>query len=97
MHFVVVGYVAGTLTTLSFVPQVRRALRTRKTDDISWGWLAMFQTGVVLWLIYGLVLHDWPIILANLVTMSLCGVLMGVKARSGKSAVKLGRAEAVAD
>ena len=97
MHFAVVGYVAGTLTTLSFVPQVRRALRTRKTDDISWGWLAMFQTGVVLWLIYGLVLHDWPIILANLVTMSLCGVLMAVKARSGKSTAKLTRAQAVAD
>ena len=89
-----VGYIAGTLTTLSFVPQVVRALRTRKTADISWGWLAAFQCGVVLWLVYGLVLHDWPIILANLVTMSLCAVLIGAKARSSRPAAKLTAAEA---
>lgn len=97
MDFAAVGYIAGTLTTLSFVPQVLRALRTRRTDDISWGWLAIFQCGVVLWLVYGLVLRDWPIILANLVTMSLCGVLIGLKARARKPATKLARAEAAAD
>jgi len=94
MNFAIVGYVAGTLTTLSFVPQVARALRTRKTDDISWGWLAIFQCGVVLWLIYGLVLRDRPIILANLVTMSLCGMLIAVKARATKPRAKLARLQA---
>ena len=97
MSFAVIGYVAGTLTTLSFVPQVVRALRTRKTDDISWGWLAIFQCGLVLWFIYGLILRNWPMILANAVTMSLCGVLIGLKARAPKRAAKLTRAEAAAD
>jgi MtN3 and saliva related transmembrane protein len=97
MSFAVVGYIAGTLTTLSFVPQVARALRTRKTDDISWGWLSIFQCGLMLWFAYGVMLRNWPMILANAVTMSLCGVLIGLKARSPKPAIELAHAEAAAD
>jgi len=81
MTFAVIGYVAGTLTTLSFVPQVARAVRTRQTADIAWGWLIVFQLGLGLWLAYGLVLHNWPMILANSVTMSLCALLMLTKYR----------------
>jgi len=94
MSFAVVGYIAGTLTTLSFVPQVARAWRTRKTDDISWGWLAIFQCGLMLWCVYGVMLRNWPMILANAVTMSLCGVLIGLKARGSKSSGELAGAQA---
>jgi len=86
------GYLAGFCTTLSFVPQVMRAFRTRHCDDLSWAWLFVFQCGLACWFIYGLILTNWPMILANSITMSMCFVLMGMKARyqgrQAKSAVR---------
>lgn len=98
MRLALIGYAAGTLTTLSFVPQVLRAWRTRHTDDLAWAWLVAFQAGLSLWLLYGVILRDWPIILANFVTIALCAVLMVLKARNHSSAensgAKLVRAQA---
>src|SRR5215472_5817250 len=91
MDFAVIGYVAGFWTTISFVPQVVRAWRTRHTDDLVWGWLIVFQVGLGLWLVYGLILRNWPMILANSVTMSLCTALMLMKLRFSKPAAKLAR------
>ncbi|HZD92804.1 MAG TPA: SemiSWEET transporter [Candidatus Sulfotelmatobacter sp.] len=71
------GFFAGTLTTLSFVPQVLRAWRTKRCHDLSWGMLISFSAGVVLWLIYGLLLWAAPIISANAVTLALL-ILIGV-------------------
>jgi MtN3 and saliva related transmembrane protein len=85
MRLAFIGYAAGTLTTLSFVPQVWRAWHTRHTDDLAWAWLVAFQAGLSLWLIYGVILRDWPIILANFVTIALCAVLMLLKARTSRS------------
>ena len=65
------GFLAGTLTTLSFVPQVIKAWRSKRCDDLSWGMLITFSAGVVLWLIYGLRLWAPPIIIANAITLSL--------------------------
>jgi MtN3 and saliva related transmembrane protein len=76
-----IGYVAGFLTTLSFVPQVVRAYRTRSVHDLSWIWLLVFVAGLSGWLTYGLVLNDWPMILANSITISLCVALMYMKVR----------------
>ena len=75
------GFAAGTLTTISFVPQVHKAWRSKRCDDLSLGMLLAFGLGVFLWLIYGLVLHDWPIILANAVTLALILALLWLKAR----------------
>lgn len=75
------GFAAGTLTTLSFVPQVHKAWRSKRCDDLSMGMLLAFGAGVFLWLIYGLVLRDSPIILANAVTLALILVLLWLKAR----------------
>jgi MtN3 and saliva related transmembrane protein len=94
MDFAVIGYLAGTLTTLSFVPQVVRAWRTRHADDIAWGWLIIFQLGLGLWLTYGVVLRNWPMILANTVTMTLCTVLMVMKHRFAKPTPKLAQMKA---
>ena len=93
MRFAVIGYIAGFCTTISFVPQVLRAWRTRHTDDLAWGWLIAFGFGVTFWLIYGLVLTDWPMILANSVTLSLCLALMLMKLRFDSPAAKLFRAQ----
>jgi len=65
------GFLAGTLTTLSFVPQVIKAWRSKRCEDLSWGMLITFSAGVVLWLAYGLMLWAAPIIAANAVTLAL--------------------------
>ena len=54
------GFVAGTLTTLSFLPQVHKAWRTKRCDDLSMGMLLSFGAGVCLWLVYGLILRASP-------------------------------------
>jgi MtN3 and saliva related transmembrane protein len=75
------GFAAGTLTTVSFVPQVHKALRSKRCDDLSWGMLLAFGVGITLWLIYGLVLRAAPIIVANAVTLTLIIALLWLKAK----------------
>lgn len=65
------GMVAGTLTTIAFIPQVVRIWRTRSTHDISLSMFCIFSFGVACWLLYGIALGAWPIIVANLVTLAL--------------------------
>jgi MtN3 and saliva related transmembrane protein len=79
------GFVAGTLTTLSFLPQVHKAWSTKRCDDLSMGMLLSFGTGVLLWMIYGLYLRAAPIIAANVVTLALIVVLVILKARYRKA------------
>jgi len=94
MDFAFIGYVAGFCTTVSFVPQVVRAWRTRHAGDIAWGWLIIFQLGLGLWLTYGLILRNWPMILANTITMTLCTILMIMKYRFAKPAGHLAQVKA---
>ena len=75
------GFIAGTLTTISFVPQVLHAWRSKRCDDLSWAMLLTFSAGVVLWLVYGLRLWAMPVIVANAVTLVLLLVIMVMKAR----------------
>jgi MtN3 and saliva related transmembrane protein len=75
------GFIAGTLTTISFVPQVLHAWRSKRCDDLSWAMLLTFSAGVVLWLVYGLRLCAMPVIVANAVTLVLLLVIMVMKAR----------------
>ena len=75
------GFVAGTLTTCAFWPQLRKTWVTKSAGDVSLGMLAIFSTGVCLWLLYGLVLEAWPIILANFVTLLLTGAILVLKLR----------------
>ncbi len=77
----VIGFVAGTLTTLSFLPQVHKAWRTQRCNDLSMGMLLSFAGGVTLWLVYGLFLGAAPIIVANAVTLVLVVTLILLKAR----------------
>ena len=73
------GYLAGTLTTLSFVPQVHKAWRSKSCHDLSWGMLIVFSLGVTFWLIYGLRLWAMPIIVANAVTLALLIIIIVLK------------------
>lgn len=62
---------AGTLTTVSFVPQVVKIWKSKHAGDVSGMMFAIFSGGVVLWLSYGIMLRAWPIIVANAITLVL--------------------------
>ena len=75
------GFMAGILTTISFVPQVLHAWRSKSCDDLSWGMLLTFSGGVVLWMVYGIRLWAMPIIVANAITLALLLIIMVLKVR----------------
>ncbi|MEN9629453.1 MAG: hypothetical protein RJA10_2680 [Pseudomonadota bacterium] len=75
------GYCAATLTSLSFLPQALLTLRTRNVEGISLGMYSAFTAGVALWLAYGIVLGEWPIIAANALTLTLASVILVMKLR----------------
>jgi MtN3 and saliva related transmembrane protein len=74
-----IGYAAATLTTASFLPQAVLTLRTRDTRGISLAMYSAFTAGVALWLLYGLALGQWPIIVANAVTLALAATILLTK------------------
>jgi len=73
------GFIAGTLTTFAFVPQVVRAWQTRSVNDLSLAMLVVFTTGVGLWLVYGIAIGSMPVIVSNAVTLLLTLVLVVFK------------------
>lgn len=74
-----VGYLAATLTTVSFLPQAILTLKTRDTDSLSLGMYSLFTAGVLLWLVYGIYLANVAIIAANAVTFLLAAIILGFK------------------
>ncbi|MFM9863526.1 MAG: SemiSWEET family sugar transporter [Micropepsaceae bacterium] len=76
-----IGTLAATLTTLSFLPQVAKTWQTRSAADFSWIWLLAFAAGLALWLVYGIALMSWPLIAANGITLSLVLMIVFVKWR----------------
>src|SRR5687768_3192060 len=75
------GLAAGSLTTVAFLPQVIKTWRTRSAKDLSLGMFSLFCLGVVLWLAYGLIVNDIPVIAANLLTLLLASTLLFFKLR----------------
>jgi MtN3 and saliva related transmembrane protein len=75
------GLLAGTLTTLSFLPQVVKTWRTRSTHDISLWMFSLFNAGLALWLVYGIRIGSTPIIVANSVTLVLALTILYFKLR----------------
>ncbi|MFB9069153.1 SemiSWEET transporter [Pseudofulvimonas gallinarii] len=78
-----VGFAAATLTTLSFVPQAIKTWRSRDTRALSLSMYAAFTVGVGCWLAYGLLLGSWPMILSNIVTLTLAAMILVLKIRHG--------------
>jgi MtN3 and saliva related transmembrane protein len=76
---VLIGYIAGALTTLSFVPQVTRAWKLKETRDLSLAMLLLFAAGVLLWTLYGIWIGSMPIIAADVITFILILVLLWMK------------------
>lgn len=75
------GFVAGTITVVSFVPQVVQVWRTRRTRDLSFGAFALLASGAVLWLAYGVLTRDWPVIATNSAVLVLVGAILVAKLR----------------
>jgi len=78
-----IGTVAATLTTVSFVPQALKALRTRDTASISLGMYVVFTLGIACWFAYGVALGSWPMMVSNLITLALAGAILVMKLRFG--------------
>lgn len=83
MNFEWFGFAAAFLTSISFVPQAIMTIRTRNTSGISRAMYSMFTVGVALWLVYGIALESWPMILANSVTLALAATILALKLRYG--------------
>lgn len=80
------GLGAGSLTTLAFVPQVLKTWRSKSGNDISLGMFLLFSSGVLLWLIYGLLIGALSVILANGVTLLLSVAILVLKLRYARRA-----------
>ena len=81
-----IGYVAATLTTASFVPQAVLTFRTRDVSGISLGMYSAFTLGVALWLLYGVLIEAWPVVIANTITLALAASILVMRLRFGSSA-----------
>ena len=79
----IVGTVAACLTTVSFVPQAWLSFKTRDVSGVSLGMYSVFTVGVAMWLVYGLLLTAWPIVIANTITLGLAVAILGMKVRYG--------------
>jgi MtN3 and saliva related transmembrane protein len=75
------GLVAGSFTTIAFLPQVIKTWKSRSAKDLSLGMFSLFCLGVLLWLIYGIKVKDMPVIIANMVTLLLASSLLFFKLR----------------
>ena len=78
-----IGALAATTTTLCWAPQAIRILRTRETRAISLASQSTFAAGLALWLVYGVLIGSWPIIIANILTLALVGLIIAMKLRFG--------------
>ena len=73
------GFLAGLLTTISFLPQVVKTWKSRSASDLSLGMFSVFSVGVICWLVYGLLLQEMPMIFWNAFTLLLVLILLFMK------------------
>ena len=78
-----VGLAAGFLTTISFVPQITKILKTKSAEDVSKKMFIAVAVGVALWLAYGIMLKQWPIIIWNSVSLVLASAIIALKFKYG--------------
>jgi len=77
------GYVAATLTTVAFVPQALKTIRSKDTRGISLGMYAVFTLGIAFWFGYGIVLGSWPMIVSNVIAFALSATILVLKLKHG--------------
>jgi MtN3 and saliva related transmembrane protein len=79
----ILGLVAASITTYAFVPQVVTTWRLKETKDISLGMYIIFCIGIAIWVVYGIIIKNWPIILADSVTLVLASTILFFKIKYG--------------
>ena len=77
----VIGSIAAVLTTASFVPQAWQTFKTRDVTGISLGMYSVFTVGVALWLVFGILMQSWPLMIANGITLLLASAILAMKLR----------------
>ncbi len=82
-HATAIGLMAGALTTLSYIPQVMKTWKSKSTKDISVGMFLTLGLGLLLWTFYGFSIHSMPVIVANIVSLTLVFVVLIFKMKYG--------------
>lgn len=77
----ILGLTAGTFTTVSFLPQVIKTWKSRSAKDLSLIMFLLFTAGIALWLVYGIMINDLPVIASNIITLVLAGTILFFKVR----------------
>ncbi|MDP6600205.1 MAG: SemiSWEET transporter [Candidatus Woesearchaeota archaeon] len=77
----IIGFLAGTFTTIALMPQVVKAWKTKSTRDVSLIWAITLTIGVFLWLVYGILINSLPIVIANTMTFILSVIVLILKIR----------------
>lgn len=78
-YITIVGLIAGTLTTVSFLPQIIKIWKTKSTKDISLGMFVILCAGIFLWLLYGICINAFPVIIANSAILILVFIILVFK------------------
>ena len=82
-NIAIIGFVAGILTTASFIPQLIKSWKTKSTADVSMQMFILTVIGIASWLVYWILLGDLPLILATTVSLILSGAILGLKIKYG--------------
>ncbi len=82
-YIILVGLIAGALTTISFLPQVLKTMKLKETKDISLSWCVILSSGIFLWVVYGLLINNLAILLANGISLVLAFILLLLKLKFG--------------
>jgi MtN3 and saliva related transmembrane protein len=73
----IIGFIASFFSVFSAVPQVIKSYKTKKTNDLSWGYFGMIVTGGILWLVYGILINSSPLVFTNLAALAFnCAILI---------------------
>jgi MtN3 and saliva related transmembrane protein len=75
----IIGFAAGTLTVVSFLPQVIQAWKTKKVQDVSFAMMALLMAGAATWIAYGVLTDDMPVIVTNVLALSFQAAIMTAK------------------
>ena len=75
------GYIAATITTIAFLPQIIKTVQTKSAKDVSMGMFVLFTTGVFLWIVYGILTRTYPVLIANAVIfcLALTQIILKIK------------------
>lgn len=77
--FTIIGLLAASCTTISFLPQAIKVIKTKQTKDLSLSMYSIFTSGILFWLIYGILIKDLPIMIANSITLVFTIIILSMK------------------